>query len=208
VKESNALAHPGFVFDALDRDGDGMITREEYNAGFYAIDLGKNGKLCKQEFSCAYFSILDKDGDGQLSREEYDAGFDAIDVDKDGQISKVEFTAGNFLASRRTFLRNVVIWFAVSWGFQKVFPRPSPVLPGAARGSRAWGSDDAVPIEDEMMLMRSAATEALTNSAQAEVVDAQCRLPSGKHWCWSLAHLAQHLCPCSAPSHSLPQTLQ
>ena len=30
VKESNALAHPGFVFDALDRDGDGKITREEY----------------------------------------------------------------------------------------------------------------------------------------------------------------------------------
>ena len=84
----------GFVFDALDSDGDHRITREEYNAGFDAMDLDRNGKLSREEYNCdKMFSILDKDGDGQLSREEYQAGFDMIDEDKDGYIRRLEFIA-------------------------------------------------------------------------------------------------------------------
>jgi hypothetical protein len=83
----------GFVFDALDHDEDGIITREEYNAGFDTMDLNKNGKISVEEFNCEYFSMLDKDGDGKLSREEYEAGFDMIDTDKDGEISRLEFLA-------------------------------------------------------------------------------------------------------------------
>jgi len=72
---------------------------------------------------------------------------------------------GKLLASRRTFLRNVVIWFAVSWGYSKVFPsEESRRGPGSAMMAMGTG--------DEMMGMRAAAKEALTNSAQAEVVDA------------------------------------
>ena len=84
----------GFLFDALDSDRDGMITREEYNAGFDTLDMNKNGKLSREEFNFdLYFSALDKDGDGQLSREEYEAGFGMIDTDNDGKICRLEFLA-------------------------------------------------------------------------------------------------------------------
>jgi len=82
----------GFLFDALDSDRDGMITREEYNAGFDTLVMNKNGKLSREEFNFdLYFSALDKDGDGQLSREEYKAGFGMIDTDNDGKICRLEW---------------------------------------------------------------------------------------------------------------------
>lgn len=84
----------GFLFDVLDRDRDGIITREEYNAGFDTMDINKNGKLSRTEFNFdSYFSALDKDGDEQLSRAEYEAGFDSIDTDNDGKICRLEFVA-------------------------------------------------------------------------------------------------------------------
>jgi hypothetical protein len=61
----------GFLFDALDSDRDGMITREEYNAGFDTLDMNKNGKLSREEFNFdLYFSALDKDGDGRRSTKQ------------------------------------------------------------------------------------------------------------------------------------------
>jgi Ca2+-binding EF-hand superfamily protein len=57
------------------------------------MDKNKNGKLSKEEFSCACFFVLDKDGHGKLSREEYEAGFEMFDTDKDGKITRFEFTA-------------------------------------------------------------------------------------------------------------------
>lgn len=72
TKEFNAVAHQGFVFDARDRDGDGLIPREEYIARFGVINLNKHRKLSREEFSCECLHLLDKDWDGQLSNMKQD----------------------------------------------------------------------------------------------------------------------------------------
>ena len=87
---------PAFVFGLLDADGDGRITRKEYNAGFAMLDTNGDGFINREEFNCASgapFAMLDKDGDGQISRAEWNAGFDCFDADKDGYITAKEFNA-------------------------------------------------------------------------------------------------------------------
>jgi hypothetical protein len=69
------------IFDVLDANGDGRITRQEYNAGFDILDKDRNGFLTRQEFgtsSAAPFNVLDKDGDNRLSRIEWEAGTTAL----------------------------------------------------------------------------------------------------------------------------------
>jgi hypothetical protein len=69
------------IFDILDANGDGRITRQEYNDGFDILDKDRNGFLTRQEFgtsSAAPFNVLDKDGDNRLSRIEWDAGTIAL----------------------------------------------------------------------------------------------------------------------------------
>jgi hypothetical protein len=82
------------VFEMLDSDGDGRLTRLEYNMGFDILDKDQDGFLTRSEFGIAselYFDKLDKRGDGRLSREEYNGGFALIDTDCDGFISRTEF---------------------------------------------------------------------------------------------------------------------
>jgi Ca2+-binding EF-hand superfamily protein len=82
------------LFKVLDIDGDGRITRKEYNAGFDIIDTDRNGFLSKIEFgmaSAAPFNLLDQDGNGQLSRKEFKAGFALFDIHGEGFITKEEF---------------------------------------------------------------------------------------------------------------------
>jgi len=56
------VGRQGFVFESLDRDRDGHITREEYNGGFHVMDRDSDGKL--------------SDANACLSREEeYEALF-------------------------------------------------------------------------------------------------------------------------------------
>jgi len=52
------------MFDAVDLDGDGVISIKEYN-----IVLKAQG--CSDEDSRHAFAKLDLDGDGRISREEY-----------------------------------------------------------------------------------------------------------------------------------------
>jgi Ca2+-binding EF-hand superfamily protein len=101
---------------AADTNGDGMISREEANAGlpqlakhFDRIDTDKNGLITMREFEAAMKGLhrrhhdamahLDKDGDGVISREEAQAAprlakhFDEIDTNKDGFLSKDELAA-------------------------------------------------------------------------------------------------------------------
>lgn len=110
---------------AADTNGDGMISRDEANAGlpqlakhFDAIDTDKNGMITLQEFEAAMKGLhrrhhnvlahLDKDGDGLISRDEAQAAprlakhFDEIDANKDGFLSKDE------LAAARTKLRDTI----------------------------------------------------------------------------------------------------
>ena len=77
-------------FKTLDRDGDGKISREEYNAGFDLLDTDNDGLISINCDCSASFSMFDKDRDGMLSRNEYEAAFNMLDVDHDGVITKAE----------------------------------------------------------------------------------------------------------------------
>jgi Ca2+-binding EF-hand superfamily protein len=40
------------IFSMLDKDGDGLLSREEYEAGFSMMDSDKDGVIFKLEFIC------------------------------------------------------------------------------------------------------------------------------------------------------------
>ena len=113
---------------AADTNGDGMISREEANAGlpqlarhFDRIDADKNGLITMQELDAAMKGLhqrhhdpmkhLDKDGDGLISREEAQAAprlakhFDEIDTSKDGFLSKDELAAARVKMKDAMFAR-------------------------------------------------------------------------------------------------------
>jgi Ca2+-binding EF-hand superfamily protein len=91
------------LFLLLDKDKDGQLSRQEYEAGFDMIDIDKDGKISQCDITAAtkalpgmeamsgFVQKLDTDGDGKLSKPEYNAGFDVIDADKDGFITRSEF---------------------------------------------------------------------------------------------------------------------
>ena len=79
---------------ALDLDGDGFVSREEYEAAFRVMDIDGDGMLSKEEYflgGALPFKKLDKDGDGVITFEEFQKGYDILDKDKDGQVSRAEF---------------------------------------------------------------------------------------------------------------------
>jgi hypothetical protein len=79
---------------ALDLDGDGLVSREEYAAAFHVMDIDGDGKLSKEEYflgGALPFKKLDKDGDGVITFEEFQKGYDILDKDKDGLVSRAEF---------------------------------------------------------------------------------------------------------------------
>jgi len=88
---------------AMDKDGDGKISRAEFQgreAMFDRLDSNKDGFLTNDEaaklpqrLGAQRFKALDKDGDGKLSRDEFPGRprvFDKLDTDKDGFLSREE----------------------------------------------------------------------------------------------------------------------
>ena len=104
---------PGF--NDIDLNGDGEISRDEFQAigaaRFQAIDTNGNGQLDRTELEAAaskraerraerMLQRLDTNGDGTLSLEEMQARRDPgrvmsrMDTDGNGSISQAEFDAG------------------------------------------------------------------------------------------------------------------
>lgn len=108
-------------FRQADKDGNGMLSREEAKAfpnlekHFDEIDTNKDGQISREEMrafkksrkqarrhkAAEKFSRADTDHDGSLTREEAEKGglkriaqnFDAIDANKDGKVTREELRA-------------------------------------------------------------------------------------------------------------------
>jgi Ca2+-binding EF-hand superfamily protein len=98
---------------ALDKDGDGKISRAEAAVAphlakrFDAIDANKDGFITAEEVKVAraktasvMFKRIDTDNDGRISKAEADSkaprlakNFAAVDTNKDGFVSTDELTA-------------------------------------------------------------------------------------------------------------------
>ena len=58
----------------LDKDGDGKISRDEWDAGYRVFDVNGDGKITKSEFLSVsgygfVFELLDTDNDGQITQK-------------------------------------------------------------------------------------------------------------------------------------------
>jgi Ca2+-binding EF-hand superfamily protein len=97
----------GMRFQGMDRNGDGVITRDEWNGNdrsFQNQDWNGDGKLSGEEVRVGgrreaaqnrtdRFSDLDTNKDGRLSRTEWRGGaalFDVLDTDRDGILTRAE----------------------------------------------------------------------------------------------------------------------
>lgn len=112
----------GNALEQWDTNSDGVVTRAEAEAAaverarklFDTLDADKDGSLTKQELEAARekrhaamrehaedrFKAADSDGDGRLSKAETEKGmpmlarrFDALDADKDGALTSEELAA-------------------------------------------------------------------------------------------------------------------
>ncbi|MHA7832863.1 MAG: EF-hand domain-containing protein [Algiphilus sp.] len=105
-----AMAQPGAMFDKVDRNGDGAISREEAAAArtkaFERLDSNGDGVINREEIDARreraqhrgdkMFSKADANGDGQISREEFMAHggmMQRADSDGDGRVTREEAEA-------------------------------------------------------------------------------------------------------------------
>jgi EF-hand domain pair/EF hand len=81
-----------FGLFASDTNGDGKLTRAEFDAGqkarFSQIDINKDGSATPEELETFHEARS-----AEMRAEMSKVRFDALDTDKNGQISRNEFTA-------------------------------------------------------------------------------------------------------------------
>jgi Ca2+-binding EF-hand superfamily protein len=104
----------GLLLDAIDTDGDGIVTLLEWNEFFQSRDLNKDGKISPDEFKReapqaidkpdyvkereVLFGKLDADKSESISRSEWlanDRSFRRLDANADGSLSQEEFLSPN-----------------------------------------------------------------------------------------------------------------
>lgn len=113
AREEQLRAFRAHQFAALDADGDGRVTRAEYDAfgvaQFDGLDDDGDGRLDQAEFlafrpgqagsdgGSPLFSVIDTDADGAITPEELDAARDnafvRLDADADGVVTMREAQA-------------------------------------------------------------------------------------------------------------------
>jgi Ca2+-binding EF-hand superfamily protein len=105
----------GMSFKEIDKNGDGVISKQEFDAfhsaHFKEMDANKDGKITREEMDAMHKKMADKcdvsyetrfdevdiNHDGGLSKDETEIGmpmlfkhFDEIDTNKDGKLGKDE----------------------------------------------------------------------------------------------------------------------
>lgn len=116
--QAQSRAQSGIRFQGMDRNRDGVITRDEWNGNdrsFQNQDWNGDGKLSGEEVRVGgrrelarerndRFDDLDTNRDGRLTRAEWRGGaalFDVLDADRDGLLTRTE-AVGTQPGRRRT----------------------------------------------------------------------------------------------------------
>ena len=77
-------------FVAMDENGDGILTKDEYFETFYVKDKNDNQNIESTEIK-GNISKSDFDGDGLISAIEYLMVFANKDINEDGVLTEKEF---------------------------------------------------------------------------------------------------------------------
>jgi hypothetical protein len=81
----------GVEFDAVDANGDGLVSPGEWNAAFVAWDIDNDGYIAPAEYPLAAgFDELDVDRNTLLTLTEWDAATVAWDLNTDGSLDSEE----------------------------------------------------------------------------------------------------------------------
>lgn len=97
ISDDEAAGQVEAVFLAMDTDGDGELTLEEFMAVRMGPGEGRNAERQKamQERKKLRFTEMDTDKSGKVSKAEFIVAgktrFDAADADKDGKVTPWEF---------------------------------------------------------------------------------------------------------------------
>lgn len=92
IDRQEAAAHPRLAqrFDALDKNKDGKLARDEMPAPRHGMRHGRHHGGRDGGFM---MRGMDADNDGRISAAEYRAHFDKMDVNKDGYIDQADRVA-------------------------------------------------------------------------------------------------------------------
>jgi len=104
------------LFDFVDKDKSGTITREEWDQAFDEIDCNRSGTISREEWrkhhgKVAIFDVVDGNGNGAISRQEWKQAFDAFDRDGDGTISCQEWYAEGSKNTQGVALKDINVRF-------------------------------------------------------------------------------------------------
>ncbi len=102
VQACDVMHHGAYeedVFKEMDKNGDGVISKKEFDAyhsaQFKKFDLNHDGKITREEMDAVHDKMVDKcDTHADKGYKDFDARFDETDINNDGALSKDEAEIG------------------------------------------------------------------------------------------------------------------
>lgn len=102
VQACDVMHHGAYeedVFKEMDKNGDGVISKKEFDAyhsaQFKKFDLNHDGKITREEMEAVHDKMVDKcDTHADKGYKDFDARFDETDINNDGALSKDEAEIG------------------------------------------------------------------------------------------------------------------